>query len=362
VVVSWTDHGSGNADIRVQIVDPRDGVVTGTSGADTLYGHTLVNDEISGGAGDDTLIGLGGGDALYGGEGNDTLKGGAGDDVVFGGAGNDTIVGGGGKGDDEYDGGTGTDTITFASATQPVIVNLGASADQATGIQIGTDQITAVENVIGGGGKDKITGNATGNLLNGGAGADTLKGAAGNDIYVVDNAGDLVAETAGEGTDTVQASISYTLANNIENLTLTGSGNITGTGNTLANTISGNAGNNVLDGKGANDSLRGFAGSDTFAFTTALGANNVDTIVDFNVVADTVRLENAVFAGLAAGVLSAAAFFKGSAAHDADDRIIYDAATGGLFFDNDGTAAATAVRFATVSNGLAMTNNDFVVV
>ena len=75
-----------------------------------------------------------------------------------------------------------------------------------------------------------------------------------------------------------------------------------------------------------------------------------------------IRLENAVFTGLAAGLLSAAAFFKGSAAHDADDRIIYNSATGGLLFDKDGTGAAAAVRFATVSTGLAMTNNDFVVV
>jgi serralysin len=93
-----------------------------------------------------------------------------------------------------------------------------------------------------------------------------------------------------------------------------------------------------------------------------LGTGNVDTVADFNVAADTFRLENAVFAGLAAGALAAPAYFEGSAARDADDGIIYNAANGALFFDKDGIGGAAAVRFATVSAGLSMPNNDFVVV
>jgi Ca2+-binding RTX toxin-like protein len=77
------------------------------------------------------------------------------------------------------------------------------------------------------------------------------------------------------------------------------------------------------------------------------------------VATDTIRLENAVFTGLAGGVLAAAAFFKGSAAHDADDRVIYNPVNGALLFDKDGLGGAAAVRFATVSTGLAMTNADF---
>jgi Ca2+-binding RTX toxin-like protein len=100
-----------------------------------------------------------------------------------------------------------------------------------------------------------ITGNAANNVLDGGAGADTMAGGAGNDTYVVDNAGDTVTENANEGTDLVQSSASFTLSANLENLTLTGSGNVNGTGNSLNNVITGNSGNNVLDGGAGADTL-----------------------------------------------------------------------------------------------------------
>ena len=100
-------------------------------------------------------------------------------------------------------------------------------------------------------------------MLDGGAGSDTMSGGAGNDTYVVNATGDVVTEAASEGTDTVQASVSYTLGANVENLTLTGSGNINATGNTLDNTLTGNAGNNVLDGGSRQRRLTGGAGNDT---------------------------------------------------------------------------------------------------
>ncbi|MNQ94597.1 Bifunctional hemolysin/adenylate cyclase precursor [compost metagenome] len=101
-------------------------------------------------------------------------------------------------------------------------------------------------------------------MLNGGAGADRLVGNAGNDTYVVDVATDVVVEGVNGGTDTVRTSLaSYVLGANVENLTYTGLGNFNGTGNTLANTITGGAGNDVLNGGAGNDILNGGAGNDT---------------------------------------------------------------------------------------------------
>ena len=111
-----------------------------------------------------------------------------------------------------------------------------------------------------------LAGNDT---LNGGAGADTMVGGLGNDTYVVDNTGDVVTENANEGIDTVQASVTYTLAANVENLTLTGTGNINGTGNTLDNVIIGNSGNNILAGLAGADTLDGGAGTDTASYAAS---------------------------------------------------------------------------------------------
>ena len=140
------------------------------------------------------------------------------------------------------DGSGGIDTQAIAVTVQNVTganINGTISAETLTG--------TGEEDIINGLGGD--------DTLNGGAGADTMSGGLGNDTYVVDNTGDVVTENANEGTDTVQAGVTYTLATNVENLTLTGTGSINGTGNTLDNVLTGNGGANVLTGLAGNDSL-----------------------------------------------------------------------------------------------------------
>ncbi|MRX52345.1 hypothetical protein GI374_18690, partial [Paracoccus sp. S-4012] len=120
------------------------------------------------------------------------------------------------------------------------------------------------ESMYGGAGADRLDGAGGADTLNGGLGADTLNGGAGDDIYIVDNVGDQVNEGHNGGTDLVRTSISYALTANVENLTLTGTGNINGTGNGLANRINGNAGNNLLDGGLGADTLNGGAGDDIY--------------------------------------------------------------------------------------------------
>jgi Ca2+-binding RTX toxin-like protein len=398
VVVTWTDESAGNQNIRMQIVDPRDGVVAGTPGADTLYGHNSVGDEISGGAGNDWMSGLGGNDSLYGGAGNDTLLGGGGDDEAYGGLGNDNFIGGSGPGDDYYDGEQGSDAVTFFSATQTVTVNL--TTGTATGAEIGSDTLVNIENVYGGSGNDSLTGddlantlfgsagndtligNGGNDFLDGAAGNDTMQGGTGNDTYVVDSASDVVTELAGQGTDLVRTSVNFNLGANVENLTQLGSANLNSSGNTLANVMTGNSGNNALSGGDGNDTisggggndflngglgndtLTGGAGNDSFLFNTAISPTpNVDTLPGFSVADDTIRLDDAIFTEVGAlGTLAAAAFRIGAAAADASDRIIYNSANGALFYDADGNGAGVAIQFALLPVGLAMTNADFLIV
>jgi len=116
---------------------------------------------------------------------------------------------------------------------------------------------------MGNSANNTLTGNAGNDTLNGGAGTDILRGGMGNDIYVVDTAKDSVTENANEGIDTVQSAITYTLGANVENLTLTGTTAINGTGNTLNNVLTGNSAANILTGNAGNDTLDGGAGNDT---------------------------------------------------------------------------------------------------
>ena len=191
--------------------------------------------------------------------------------------------------------------------------------------------------------------------------------APGNNVYTVKHAGAVILEQAGEGTDTVKASVSYALNAGaaVETLRTTndkGKTAINLTGNELDQTIVGNLGANKIDGKGGADSLFGKAGADTFIFSTALGAGNVDTIQDFNARDDSIALDDAIFGGTV-GALAAGAFAIGTSASQADDRIIYDPASHNLYYDADGSSAGVAIHFATLNGpNLNVTAADFIFV
>jgi Ca2+-binding RTX toxin-like protein len=191
-----------------------------------------------------------------------------------------------------------------------------------------------------------------------------MRGRGGNDTYIVDHSAEKVVELAGEGTDRIKSSVTFTLPDHVEQLVLSGNDRINGTGNGEDNLLVGNRAPNVLRGGAGADTLRGADGGDRlyggkgsdvleggdgydrFYFDAALGSSNVDLIMDFLRGVDRIVLENAVFEGLGGGALSASAFALGSAAATAAHRILYDAATHALFFDPDGVGGAAAIQFA----------------
>ncbi len=153
--------------------------------------------------------------------------------------------------------------------TANVTTNLPTNVENLT--LTGTANINGTGNTLnnvitGNSGNNTLTASAGNDTLNGGTGIDTLIGGLGNDTYQIDTTTDTITENANQGTDTVQSSLTYTLGNNLENLTLTGTTAINGTGNTLNNIITGNSGNNTLNGGAGIDTLTGGLGADTFIF------------------------------------------------------------------------------------------------
>lgn len=336
---------------------------TGGAGLDTL---TNIENLIGGNFNDD-LAGNFKKNVLNGGQGNDILRGGAGNDTMIGGLGNDTfVVSEAGDIVREYVN-EGTDQVNSSvSYTLPLNVeNLLLTGTQAIN-GAGND----LSNIItGNSAANQLNGNDGHDTINGREGADTMSGGAGFDSYIVDNAGDTIIENFDAGTDKISSSVTYTLPLNVENLVLTGTAVINGTGNNLSNSLTGNSANNQLNGSDGNDilngglgtnTLTGGVGNDIFRFTT-LG--HVDTVTDFNVANDTIELENSVFTALnTLGVLAPDQFRIGAQATDANDFIIYNSTTGVLIYDANGNGAGGAVQVAKIGSGLALTNADIVVI
>ncbi|WP_127998138.1 beta strand repeat-containing protein [Piscinibacter defluvii] len=235
---------------------------------------------------------------------------------------NDTLTGSniatlevfeGRKGNDLIDGNGGLDRAGYFQATSGVVATLGLNgADGAAADGYGsTDTLRDIENLQGSRDfADRLTGNQLANLLDGQGGNDTLSGGSGND------------------------------------------------------TLLGGGGADLLIGGNGNDVLTGHAGGDLFRFTGVPNAgSNSDRITDFVAADDTIQLDDAGFVGVGAlGALAAGAYRAGTAAADASDRVIYDSATGKLYFDADGNGAGAQVLFATLTAGTALSVADFVIV
>lgn len=411
----------------------------------TLIGPSNISG--TGNASDNTIVGNDSNNALYGKAGDDTLEGDLGIDKLYGGVGNDTYI---------VDSTTdtiaeclnrGTDTV-LSSVNFTLGANLenltlyGTSAINGRGNTL-DNQITGndINNyLVGGQGddylsdseyydKDTLVGGAGNDYLNGlvnvtligsagedtlvvgddpfgsGFGENTLIGGTGNDTYIVERTTDTIIEKFNAGVDTVSKSFysttsgtssSYTLDDNLENLTVnfvSGYDQISALGNSLNNVISidigdpdissnlfggaghdylsggggsktlnGGTGNDILDSAFSNDTLTGGAGADVFSIR--FPSDSIATITDFSVTADTINISADGFGGgLTAGTAIAAEQFRvGSAPADANDRIIYNQNTGALFFDADGIGGAERVRFTTLSTGLAISSADIFII
>jgi Ca2+-binding RTX toxin-like protein len=394
-------------------------VLTGNSASNTLIGNT-GNDTVTGGAGDDTMTG---------GYGNDLLTGDTGNDAMAGGAANDTYVVDS-IGDVVNE--TSTTATEIDTVQSSITYSLGSNLENLTLIGSSTTEgygntlsnnitgNTANNKLIGNTGNDTVKGGLGDDLLTGGYGSDsligeggndTLAGGAANDTYVVDSIGDVVSETSTLATeiDSVQSSLSYILGSNLENLTLTGTSAINGTGNALNNTIIGNTGHNQIDGGigddaltgntgndtvtggvgndtmsggygsdlltggAGNDSLTGGAASDRFVYDTnavfTASAVGIDQITDFVSGTDKIVLDKTTFTALGSVVGSGfnlatefAVVGSDAGAATVDALIVYSSETDNLFYNQNGVTAGfgSGAQLATLTGISTLAASDFV--
>jgi Ca2+-binding RTX toxin-like protein len=369
----------GSADNDTYLVDTTTDTLTenvneGTDSVFSTVTYTLKNNfENLTLTGTNTINGTGNtlDNRITGNTSNNTLSGSAGIDTLIGSIGNDTYV---------ID--TTTDILAENvnegkdSVSSSVTYTLGSNLENLT--LTGTNTINGTGNTL----NNKITGNSSNNelfsdagndTLSGGAGIDTLIGGAGNDTYIIDTTTDTLTENANEGTDAVSSSVTYTLGSNLENLTLTGTNTINGTGNTLNNKITGNSSNNILSGDAGNDTLFGGTGSDLFLYDTNTAFTNStigsDRITDFSHNNDKIVLDLTTFNALtsiAGNGFSVATEFavvsNNTAVATASALIVYSSGTGSLFYNQNGTATGlgSGSQFDTLSGIPALGADDFV--
>lgn len=338
-------------------------VVNMTAQVTTVVGNALAQQINGQTAAANTIIGGGGADTLVGGSAADVYN--VSDSLAII---RDTSAG---------------NTVLYSGATGGYALTAGVQANLGFAGATGTAADTTGTNgsiLVGNEFAQRLDGNANDNILNGSGGTngvagDTLAGYAGNDTYrvytsninaagtIVAGQGDQVIEAAGQGTDIVYTSASYGLSANVENLVAADQANVTSltlVGNDLNNGIAGSNGNNVLVGGLGIDTLTGLGGADKFHFTDATtGAANADFITDFSSAqGDKISLDAGAFTGFGA-TIDGAEFQMGTVATGTQSTILYDQATGRLFYDADGSGGGAAVIFATVNPGTALTAADF---
>jgi len=346
--------------------------IDGRGGADALTGGS-AGDTLIGGTGNaaDTLIGSNGNDLLIGGDGNDDLNGGPGNDVLRGGIGSNDSMDGGAGSEDMLDFSDGTAAIAGATAFTLNQSAVSQNIADATGGLGNNDSYANMEGVIGTNFADSITGSPSNDIIRGEDGDDTLDGAGGSDLIdfsdapagitftLVQSASSTSFTAAGLGTDTYK---------NFEGVIGTAFTD-TLTGSASADQLRGGGGNDVIRGQAGDDRIVGGAGADTmtggadndtFVFDTA--PNAVATVTDFNASGsaadgDLVELSLAMFTALttASGNTLAAGEFAASNGGGAGDtvgagvHVIYDSATGNLYYDADGGSAASRTLIATLT-------------
>ncbi|CAN5190545.1 hypothetical protein BH10PSE4_BH10PSE4_11110 [soil metagenome] len=352
--------------------------LSGSAANDVIIAAT-GDDTLDGGAGDDTLIGGLGNDVYYvdslgdhvvevAGEGYDEIRTSVSlalasdvdvEQLTLLGAANLTLTGNalanklvGNDGANTLNGGTGADTLVGGKGNDVYLVdNVGEVVTEL--LNQGTDTVRTslsayqlganIENLtFTGTGAFYGIGNELSNVITGGAGVDTLVGGAGADTYVIINGKTQIIEAAGGGIDTVVATVTHVLADNVENLKIFGTGSggvrLTGVGNELANTITGTITDQVIIGMGGDDTLIGGGGSDEFVFAPGSGH---DVINDFTVGAgvggDKARLDFMQFTSLAA--------VKSAMTQVGADVVLHLSATDDITFRNTSVDSFTVENF-----------------